>query len=116
MRIIFKIILWGLRIFVFFTYPGAGGAMVIFELVASGVGLLRLEKDQIFENITGFVGNSNVGYYSVKDNLGSRIIGWLAWLVAMGLRIVLVAILFGFDPETAISSEPIYFAIVNFLK
>jgi hypothetical protein len=116
MKIISKLILWGLRIFIFLSYPGAGGALVVFEIIASALGLLRLEQDQIFENITGFVGDSNVGYYSVKDNGGQRLFGWLAWLVAMGLRFILVATLFGYDPQSLFSSEPTLFAIINFFN
>lgn len=76
---------------------------LIVELVLSLLSLMRFSLDSVVKVVTGFDGSGDVGYYDRTDNSTVRGFGYLCWLSAICLRVLILAIVFGFyqplEPE-----------------
>jgi hypothetical protein len=101
MGFVFVLIRWGLRVWAFLAMSGTNDSelastiffLLAFEFIASIISLARFEGDSIIPVVTGFDGSGDTGYYDYTDNSGGRILGWLAWIVAIISRILLFLVL-----------------------
>ena len=92
------ILKWLIRIafFFFFLFPYNWGkdngtlTIMLLELFCSFMSLIRVEPDEIIRVITGFGPDGEYGFYEYNDKSTMRIVGFLFWLVAFGLRLFML--------------------------